>query len=202
MVAVVREESGDHARGVATALVDAGAPVIEVTLTTPGALDLIAELARSRDHLVAAGTVLTENDVARARRAGAAIIVSPHYDHSVVGATLNTGLISVAGAGTVTEMIAAHRAGAHVIKVYPARCLGGPTFIRTIRQPIRNIEMLAGGPVDLDEITNYFDAGCIAVNLGGSLAPADAVRAGDWARVRANTEKAVEIISRYGEKNA
>lgn len=202
MIAVIREESPEHAQAVANALLDAGAPVIEVTFTTPGALDLISDLSRQRELLVAAGTVLSENDVAKARRAGAQLIVSPHYDHTIVSATLNAGLLSIAGAATATEVLAAHHAGAHIIKVYPARFLGGPAFIRTIRQPIRRVEMLAGGPVEIDEIEEYLAAGCIAVNLGGSLAPAEAVRAGDWEQIRRNAARAVAITTAQGKSSA
>ena len=201
MVAVVREDSEDDAKRVAEAFVAAGLPVIEITLTTPGAETLMSTLARDNPGLVvAAGTVLTENAVARAHRVGASVIVSPHFDPAVVSATLNAGMLSVAGAGSVTEIVSAHRAGAHLIKVYPAKSLGGPAFIRTIRQPIRGIEMVAGGPVGLDEIEDYLEAGCTAVNLGQSIAPPDSVRGGDWATIRDLASRAL-AISQLTEPN-
>ena len=85
-----------------------------------------------------------------------------------------------AGAATTTEIITAWEKGADIVKVYPAHHLGGPDFIRTIRGPIRDVPMLAGGPVPLDEIDSYLDAGCVAVNLGASLALPELVRDEQW----------------------
>ena len=130
-----------------------------------------------------------------ARRAGAQIIVSPHTDPHVIEYANENDLLCVAGAATCTEIIRAWELGADIVKVYPAHHLGGPDFIRTIRGPIRDVLMLAGGPVPLDEIDAYLDAGCVAVNLGGSLAVPDLVRDEQWEEIGRRVVLATSIVA-------
>ncbi|HUO85259.1 MAG TPA: hypothetical protein VM534_09110, partial [Thermoanaerobaculia bacterium] len=95
-----------------------------------------------------------------------------------------------------TEVIRAWELGANVIKIYPARLLGGPTYIRTISQPIRGIPMLAGGPVDLEEIDEYLDAGAVAVNLGTSLAVPCLVAERRWEEIEKRVALALDLLTR------
>ncbi|MCU1228636.1 MAG: 2-dehydro-3-deoxyphosphogluconate aldolase/4-hydroxy-2-oxoglutarate aldolase, partial [Acidobacteria bacterium] len=172
IIGVVREDSVEAGEAVADAYAKHGIKFIEVTLTTPDAFELIARIAQryaENDLIIAAGTVRTTNDAALARRAGAQVIVSPHTDVRVIEYANENDLLCVAGASTPTEIIRAWESGCDIVKVYPAHFLGGPDYIRTIRGPIRDIPMLAGGPVPLDEIEEYLNAGCVAVNLGPSL---------------------------------
>jgi len=197
IIGVVREESIEAAEAVADAYATNGIRVVEITLTTPDAFELIAKLAQRYNELgvtIAAGTVRSPNDAASARRAGAQIIVSPHTDVRVIDYATENDLLCVAGAATATEIIHAWEAGCDIVKVYPALHLGGPDFIRTIRGPIRDVPMLAGGPVALDQIENYLDAGCVAVNLGGSLAVPDLVRAQQWEEIGRRALLAASII--------
>jgi len=197
IIGVVREESVEAAEAVADAYATNGIRVVEITLTTPDAFELIAKLAQRYNELgvtIAAGTVRSPNDAASARRAGAQIIVSPHTDVRVIDYATENDLLCVAGAATATEIIHAWEAGCDIVKVYPALHLGGPDFIRTIRGPIRDVPMLAGGPVALDQIENYLDAGCVAVNLGGSLAVPDLVRAQQWEEIGRRALLAASII--------
>ena len=150
--------------------------------------------ATARTIAIAAGTVRSTNDAALARRAGAEIIVSPHTDPRVIEYANENDLLCVAGAGTPTEIIRAWEAGCDIVKVYPAHHLGGPDYIRTIRGPIRDVPMLAGGPVPLDMIDAYLDAGCVAVNLGGSLALPDLVREEQWDEIGRRAMLAASII--------
>jgi len=184
------------AEHVAIAYAHNGIHIVEVTLTTPDAFELISRLAkRFADRIVvAAGTVRSSNDAATARRAGAQIIVSPHTDVQVIEYANENDMLCVAGAATPTEIITAWEAGCDIVKVYPAQYLGGPDFIRTIRGPIRDVPMLAGGPVPLDMIEPYLDSGCVAVNLGPSLAVPDLVRSGDWDEIGRRAVLATSII--------
>src|ERR1043165_4905882 len=168
IIGVVREEHADVAEAVAEAYARNGVRIIEITLTTPDAFELIAKLSAryaELDVVIAAGTVRSSNDAARGRRAGAKVIVSPHTDYHVIEYANENDLLCVAGAGTPTEIIRAWEAGADIVKVYPAQHLGAPDSIRTIRAPIRDAQMPAGGRVPLDMREPYLDAGCIAVNL-------------------------------------
>jgi 2-dehydro-3-deoxyphosphogluconate aldolase/(4S)-4-hydroxy-2-oxoglutarate aldolase len=197
IVGVVREDSAVAARAVADAYARNGISIIEITLTTPDAYDIISTIAQKyagSDIVVAAGTVRSSNDAALARRAGAQIIVSPHTDPRVIEYSIENDLLSVAGAGTPTEIIRAWEAGSDIVKIYPAQFLGGPDFIRTIRGPIRDIPMLAGGPVPLDMIDPYLDSGCVAVNLGPSLAVPELVRSQQWEEIGRRVMLATSIV--------
>src|SRR5687768_10325153 len=136
IVGVVREDTPAAAMAVADAYARNGIRIIEITLTTPEAFELMASIGQKysqRDIIVAAGTVRSSNDAALARRAGAQMIVSPHTDVRVIEYAVENDLLSIAGAATATEIIRAWEAGCDIVKIYPANTLGGPEFIRTIR---------------------------------------------------------------------
>ena len=197
IIGVVRENSTESAAAVAEAYAQNGIRLLEVTLTTPDAMELISTLSQrygSDGIVIAAGTVRSSNDAALARRAGAQIMVSPHTDVHVIEYAVENDLLCIAGASTPTEIIRAWEAGCDIVKVYPALYLGGPDYIRTIRGPIRDVPMLAGGPVPLDTIETYLDAGCVAVNLGPSLAVPDLVRTRQWEEIGRRVILATSII--------
>lgn len=197
IVGVVREDSPEAALAVAEAYARNGIKVIEVTFTTPDALELMTTISKNfggQDITVAAGTVRTTNDAAAARRAGAEIIVSPHTNPHLIEYAVENELLSIAGAATPTEIIHAWEAGTDIVKVYPAAHLGGPDYIRVIRGPIRDVAMLAGGPVPLDTIDAYLDVGCVAVNLGPSLAVPDLVRTHQWEEIGRRVLLATSIV--------
>ena len=197
IVGVVREDSHISAEAVADAFASNGIHIVEVTLTTPDAFELIALIAQryaSQEITVAAGSVRNTNDAALARRAGAQIIVSPHTDTHVIEYAAENDLLCVAGAATATEIIRAWDAGCDLVKVFPAHFLGGPDFIRTIRGPIRDIPLVAGGPVPLDMIDSYLDAGCVAVNLGASIAVPELVKTQQWEEIGRRAMLASSIV--------
>jgi 2-dehydro-3-deoxyphosphogluconate aldolase/(4S)-4-hydroxy-2-oxoglutarate aldolase len=197
IIGVVREETAEAAEAVAHSYARNGIKIIEITLTSPEPFDLIASLAQKyadQDITIAAGTVRSPNDAASARRAGAQVIVSPHTDVRVIEYAAENDLLVVAGAGTPTEIIRAWEAGSDIVKIFPAMFFGGPDYIRTIRGPIRDVPMLAGGLVPLDSIDAYLDAGCIAVNLGVSLAVPDLVRSKQWEEIGRRVILATSII--------
>jgi 2-dehydro-3-deoxyphosphogluconate aldolase/(4S)-4-hydroxy-2-oxoglutarate aldolase len=196
IIGVVREDTVAAAQAVAEAYARNGIRIIEITMTTPDALELMASLVKRYGPAiaVAAGTIRSTNDAALARRAGAELIVSPHTDPHIIEYANENDLLSIAGAATATEILRAWEAGCDIVKVYPAQHLGGPDYIRTIRGPIRDVPMLAGGPVPLDMIDPYLDAGCVAVNLGGSLAVPDLVREQQWDEIGRRAMLAASII--------
>lgn len=205
IIGVVREESAEAAKAVAEAFARNGIRILEVTFTTPDAIELMATLAKqfAGSVTIAAGTVRSSNDAAQARRAGAEVIVSPHTDPHVIEYANENDMLCIAGAATATEIIRAWETGADIVKVYPAAHLGGPDYIRTIRGPIRDVPMLAGGPVPLDMIDSYLDAGCVAVNLGPSLAVPELVRSKQWEEIGRRAILATSIVqSRKNVANA
>ncbi|HEV7921457.1 MAG TPA: bifunctional 4-hydroxy-2-oxoglutarate aldolase/2-dehydro-3-deoxy-phosphogluconate aldolase [Thermoanaerobaculia bacterium] len=198
IVGVIREDGIEAAEAVAEAYVKNGIRILEVTLTTPDAFELMSRFAQKyvpHEITLAAGTVRSSNDAALARRAGAEVIVSPHTNAQVIEYANENEMLCIAGAATASEIIHAWEAGADIVKIYPAHYLGGPDFIRTIRGPIRDIPMLAGGPVPLDQIDVYLDAGCIAVNLGPSLALPDLVRTAQWDEIGRRVTMAMSIVN-------
>jgi 2-dehydro-3-deoxyphosphogluconate aldolase/(4S)-4-hydroxy-2-oxoglutarate aldolase len=198
IIGVVREDDPNDAWEIARVYAENGLRSIEITLTTPEALKLISRVVEqfgSRGVTVAAGTVRSGNAAADARRAGAQILVSPHTDLRVIEYAMEHDLLCIAGAATVTEIVKAWEAGASIVKVYPADLLGGPEYFRTIRQPIRDVPMLAGGPVKIESIESYLDAGAVAINLGGSLAVPDLVRARNWSEIGRRVSRAVAVIN-------
>src|SRR5437763_9144809 len=197
IIGVVREESAEAAAQVIDAYARNGIRVIEVTMTTPDAIELMTLAAKKYadiDVIIAAGTVRSTNDAALARRAGAQVIVSPHTDLRVIEYANENDLLSIAGAATPTEIIRAWEAGCDIVKIFPAASLGGPDYIRSVRGPIRDVPMLAGGPIPLDMIEAYLDAGCIAVNLGVSLAVPDLVRNEQWEEIGRRALLASSIV--------
>lgn len=197
IIGVVREDSVEAASAVAHAYASNGIRFVEITLTTPEAFELIgivAERFASSNVVVAAGTVRSTNDAASARRAGAQVIVSPHTDLRVIEYAIENDMLCIAGAATPTEIVRAWEAGCDIVKIYPAAYLGGPDYIRTIRGPIRDVPMLAGGPVPLDTIDAYLNAGCVAVNLGPSLAVPDLVQSKQWEEIGRRAILATSIV--------
>jgi 2-dehydro-3-deoxyphosphogluconate aldolase/(4S)-4-hydroxy-2-oxoglutarate aldolase len=205
VVAVVREDDPRNALEVARACIAGGAPIIEITFTTPDAVRILEQLAAENGEgkvLLAAGSLRTTEDAAAARNAGASILVSPHTAPAIIDFGLQNDLLVIAGAATPTEIIRAWEGGADLVKVYPALHLGGPDYIRTIRQPIRDIPMVVGGPVSLDAIEEYFDAGAVAINLGTSLAIPELVAAHDWGGIARRASLAVATAMASRERDA
>lgn len=200
IIGVVRFERAELAAGTAEAYAEHGIRNIEITMTTPGALDLIADLShRLGDDgvVIAAGSVRGAEEARLAHQAGAEVLVSPHTDPDVIAYAKDNDLACVAGASSPTEIIHAWELGASIIKVYPARLLGGPDYIRTVRQPIRGVDMLAGGPVSIEETVGYFEAGVVAVNMGDALAPASFVEQNRWDEVGQRVRHALEVVQNW-----
>ena len=143
--------------------------MLEITLTTPGALRAIEKLAGEGDSLVGAGTALSVEDVRRAAESGARFVFSPVFDPAVVDEARSRGLLAVPGAATPTEILAAHRHGAHLVKVFPAGALGGPDYLRALRGPLPSIPLLPTSGPTADDLGEYFAAGASAVGVGADV---------------------------------
>lgn len=146
-----------------------GLRVLEITLTTPGAIDAIRTLAREPDLVVGAGTVLTVEAAREVAEAGARFAMSPVLDADVVHEAHRLGLLAVPGAGSATEILAAHRTGARLVKVFPAGPLGGPDFLRKVRGPLPHIPLVPTSGPSAGTIADYVAAGAVAVGLGSEV---------------------------------
>jgi 2-dehydro-3-deoxyphosphogluconate aldolase/(4S)-4-hydroxy-2-oxoglutarate aldolase len=176
----------------AEALVKGGLPVLEVTLRTPAALDVIREMAKVEGGVVGAGTLLTPADVAAAVDAGAQFGVSPGATDRLLDACEEAGLPLLAGAATATEAMALLERGYTVQKFFPAEASGGAAALKSIAGPLPQISFCPTGGVSLKNATDYLSLPNVLCVGGSWVAPTDAVRAGDWARV---TELASEAAT-------
>ena len=168
MMTLVRCNTQAQGQEMANALVDAGVKVIEITLTTPGALKIIEKLLKNKDLLVGAGTVRTVKDVKKVEAIGARFIVSPDTNEDVITATKKLKLVSMPGVSTPTEVGIAVDAGADILKLFPASVLG-PAHLKSIREPFPNNRWCPTAGVTLESIPKWFEAGADLVGLGGPL---------------------------------
>ena len=168
MMTLVRCNTQAQGQEMADALVDAGVKVIEITLTTPGALKIIEKLLKNKDLLVGAGTVRTVKDVKKVEAIGARFIVSPDTSEDVITATKKLKLVSMPGVSTPTEVGIAVDAGADILKLFPASVLG-PAHLKSIREPFPNNRWCPTAGVTLESIPKWFEAGADLVGLGGPL---------------------------------
>jgi len=168
MMTLVRCNTQAQGQEMADALVDAGVKVIEITLTTPGALKIIERLLKNKDLLVGAGTVRTAKDVKKVEAIGGRFIVSPDTNEDVIAATKKLKLVSMPGVSTPTEVGIAVDAGADILKLFPASVLG-PAHLKSIREPFPNNRWCPTAGVTLESIPKWFEAGADLVGLGGPL---------------------------------
>jgi 2-dehydro-3-deoxyphosphogluconate aldolase/(4S)-4-hydroxy-2-oxoglutarate aldolase len=153
------------------AAVRGGLTVLEITLTTPGALKAIEHFARVPGVVAGGGTVLTSDDARAVADAGGHFALSPVFDPGVVDEAHRLGLLAVPGTSTPTEILAAHRHGAHLVKVFPAAALGGAAFIRAVRGPLPDIPLVPTNGITADNLFDYVAAGAVAVGVGGDVFP-------------------------------
>lgn len=167
--AILRRQEQDAAIEIAHAITRAGIPALEVTIDTPGVLELVRALrAQLPDTAIGVGTVLEPSEVQAAAAAGAQFVVSPNVDLDVIASCLAAGLPALPGAATPTEALQAWRAGATMVKLFPAAA-GGPAALRAIREPLPMIPLVAVGGVDGSNARAYLDAGASAVGIGSWL---------------------------------
>ena len=154
-------------------------PVVEITMTVPGAIDVIRELTASigRDVLIGAGTVLDRDTAARCFDAGARFLVSPGFDAATVAYANQQKKLIMAGALTPTEVITAWKAGADFVKVFPCANVGGAKYIKALRGPLPQVPLIPTGGVNLDTAADFLKAGSAALGVGGELILADALKA-------------------------
>lgn len=166
---VIRAKDPQEAVWAGRAAAKGGLELVEITLTTPGAGEAIAALSQDAGILVGAGTVLTAAEARAAIQAGARFVVSPHADPEIVSCCREAGVWVSQGGSTPTELLAIHRMGADCAKVFPAEALGGPRFIKLVRDPLPFLKLMPTGGVDGANLKAYLDAGVAAVGVATCL---------------------------------
>jgi 2-dehydro-3-deoxyphosphogluconate aldolase/(4S)-4-hydroxy-2-oxoglutarate aldolase len=180
IIAIMRAKSPDQLIAAADAIKKGGVKVIEVTMTTPGALDVIKAAVKRYGQEIAfgAGSVLDAETARSAILAGAGFIVAPTLDLEMIALCKRYSIPVVPGCYTPTEMLTAWEAGADLIKLFPAD-VGGPNLIKAIHSPLPHLEIVPVGGVDLDTAAEFIRKGAVALGVGGSLINQNLLDAGD-----------------------
>ena len=192
LLAIIRGNNPEACFNTALTLIDAGITILEVSLTTTDALKVIRRIHETADGrvLLGAGTVLTPGQVHEARDAGAQFIVTPCLAPSTEAAA-QLGLPVLVGALSPAEVYAAARAGATAVKLFPAS-VGGPAYLKALRDPFPDIEFIPVGGVDAETVTEYLQAGALAVGAGSPLTQ-DAPRGGSLSELENRARKFIRL---------
>ncbi len=195
IVAIVRLERYDQAVEVTHALVAGGITVIEFTHTGTGVDDAVsaARATLGDQAQIGVGTVLDAGVAAASIDAGAQFVVTPVVRPAVISACRSRGVSVLCGALTPTEALAAHEAGADMIKIFPARAVG-PQYLRDILAPLPMLRLVPTGGIRPENTQAYLHAGAIAVGVGGNLVTPQAVARGDWDQITARARACVDAI--------
>jgi 2-dehydro-3-deoxyphosphogluconate aldolase / (4S)-4-hydroxy-2-oxoglutarate aldolase len=195
IVAVIRLKEPDKLRAVVEAISQGGVRALEVTMTVPGAVDLIRQLSPTMPagFILGAGTVLDAETASRVIDAGAQFVVSPVFRTSVIDRCHAANVPAMPGCFSPSEILDAWDAGADVVKVFPATALG-PTYLKDIRGPLPQVKLMPTGGVTLDNAGDWIRAGAVAVGVGTALLEAKAIAGGDYATLRANAERIVANV--------
>ena len=176
IIPAIRAASAEEALFAARAVLQGGITVLEMTMTIPGAFEVIAELKRTSPHLlVGAGSVFDLDTASGCLDAGAAFLTSPSLDLEIVAFGATRNVLVIPGALTPTEVAAASRAGAGLIKIFPCAPLGGPGYIKALKAPFSHLALIAAGGVNQQTATDFIRAGAVALGVGENLIPRDAV---------------------------
>ena len=168
IMGLVRTNDQATGQAMADAMVNAGIRAIEITLTTPGALDIVEKLSENKDLIVGVGTVISKENVKSAEKAGAKFIVSPNTDSDVIEKTKSLDLVSMPGIATATEVGEALKAGADILKLFPASTYG-PAHLKALRDPYPGQLWCPTGGISLGSVDDWFAAGANLIGLGGPL---------------------------------
>ncbi len=196
LIPVIRVASAEEAMKVADAIKEGGVTFIEITMSVPGALDVIKELARRyRDEIVlGAGTVLDPETGRAALLAGAQFIISPTVNFDLIQLARRYGAVMIPGAMTPTEILGAWNAGADMVKVFPAAQLGGPEYLMAVRAPLPQILLVPTGGVNLQNAGAFIRAGAAALGVGGELVDKKAMKENKFNVITENTRAFLRAI--------
>jgi 2-dehydro-3-deoxyphosphogluconate aldolase/(4S)-4-hydroxy-2-oxoglutarate aldolase len=196
VVPVVRASSPAEARMAAEAVCEGGIPIVEITMTVPGAVEVIRELAKNSASgvLIGAGTVINAEAARRCLDAGAQFLVSPGLNLPTVEFAVREGKLIMAGALTPTEVMAAWEAGADFVKIFPCGQVGGAKYIKALKGPFPQIPLVPTGGVNLTTAAEFIEAGVAALGIGGELVQADALKSNKPEIIVENARRFLGIV--------
>ena len=195
VVAVIRVKDAARLRAIVDAIGEGGVRALEVTMTVPGAVEVIRELtpALPSGFLLGAGTVVDTETAVRTIDAGAQFVVGPVFRRAIIDVCHERDVPALPGCFTPTEILEAWDAGADIVKVFPATPLG-PGFFKDVRGPLPHIKLMPTGGVTIDNAGDWIRAGAVAVGVGTALLDAGAIAAGDYRALRDRAERLVANV--------
>ena len=193
LLAVIRGPSEQKTLNAVEALIDAGVKGIEITFSTPNAASVMNKLAQKHGNeiLLGMGTLTEEKQIEMAADNGAKFIVSPMFESSLTQAFIKSGMLTMVGCFTPSEVFRAYQMGVDIIKIFPGR-LAGPNYIKDLRGPFPDIPFMPTGGVNKDNVADWFKVGVVAVGAGSSLCPKELVKCEDYYKI---TEIAREFVA-------
>jgi 2-dehydro-3-deoxyphosphogluconate aldolase / (4S)-4-hydroxy-2-oxoglutarate aldolase len=196
LVPVVRAQSAEEAVQAIDAIRAGGIDVLEVTMTVPDAIALIAQVARrfGQDAIIGAGTVLDAETARACILAGAQFVVTPTLKAETIACCRRYSVPVLPGALTPTEVLAAWEAGADMVKVFPCSAVGGASYVKALKAPLPQVELVPTGGVNLETAADFIKAGATALGLGSDLVDLKALREGRAAVVTERARKLVAIV--------
>ena len=190
ILGIIRGATKNNILPVIDAAFIGGLQMVEITLNTPDALEMIS--MAGKQYEVGAGTVMNVSEAKAAIEAGARFIVSPIIDPETIAFCKENGIVVFPGASTPNEVYRAWQLGATMVKIFPVKSLGGPEYIRELKGPFDQIKLLATGGVNAQNIKEYFTAGASAVAIGGSVFDRKVMEAGEYDSIK---QKISEIVN-------
>jgi len=196
VIPVVRATSAGEAMRAIDAIREGGISVLEITMTVPGAVRVIEEVAKryGNDALVGAGTVLDPETATACISSGARFVVSPALNLDTIACCRQRDIAVMPGALTPTEVVQAWNAGADFVKVFPADAVGGPSYLKALKAPLPHIELVPTGGVSLKTAADFIRAGAAALGVGADLVDLSAIRDGQGAAITERAKRFIEIV--------
>jgi 2-dehydro-3-deoxyphosphogluconate aldolase/(4S)-4-hydroxy-2-oxoglutarate aldolase len=198
LIPVLRARNAAQARTVVEAMIAGGITVVEVTMTVPGAAELLRELKNEYGAklLLGSGTVTTADQAAATIKAGAEFVVSPSFHSEVIARTHALGKLSIPGALTPTEVITAWEAGADYVKIFPCSAVGGASYIKSLLAPFPHLKLIPTGGVTLETAESFLRAGARALGVGSDLVNLAAIDAGRPEIITETARAYLKILAR------
>jgi 2-dehydro-3-deoxyphosphogluconate aldolase/(4S)-4-hydroxy-2-oxoglutarate aldolase len=202
LIPVLRARNAAQAHTVVRAMIAGGVTVVEVTMTVPGAVALLAELKReyAGQLLLGSGTVTTADQAKATIDAGAEFVVSPSLHPAVIFATKNNGKLSIPGALTPTEVITAWDAGADYVKIFPCSAMGGASYLRSLLAPFPHLKLIPTGGVTLQTAEDFLRAGARALGVGSDLVNLAAIDSGAPEFITETARAYLNVLAQYREQ--
>jgi len=204
LIPVLRARTAAQAHAVVQAMIAGGVTVVEVTMTVPGAIELLKELKQEYGShlLLGSGTVTTASEAQSTINAGAEFVVSPSLHPEVIQVTRSNGKLSIPGALTPTEVITAHRAGAEYVKIFPCSAMGGASYLKSLLAPFPFLKLIPTGGVTLETARTFVHAGARALGVGSDLVNLAAIDAGQPEKITETARAYLKVIADLREKSA